>query len=192
MLKDLNNSKDMVFDVKKQLNDVVDLTLWQRAQGMSGMSCGFRQPKAGFRRWTYQHWCLPRAFETVCGPLGPEDTAWWKIRLLADSVPAHICWQNSGHRQIGHDIFWTSLSAALCRQNADYAICKSGCPMSVHRHGMGLASGGINPQDLPLISPLLLSRCKEQKWSLNCILLFRHYISSNKKWTTTNCQNKTF
>jgi hypothetical protein len=50
MLKDLNNSKDMVFDVKKQLNDVVDLTLWQRAQGMSGMSCGFRQPKAGFRR----------------------------------------------------------------------------------------------------------------------------------------------
>ncbi len=48
MFKDLNNSKDMVFDVKKQLNDVVDLTLWQRAEEMNGMSCGFRQPKAGF------------------------------------------------------------------------------------------------------------------------------------------------
>jgi hypothetical protein len=35
-----------------------------------------------------------------------------------------------------------------------YASRSSGCPASVHRYGMGLASGNIYPQDLPLFPPL--------------------------------------
>jgi hypothetical protein len=39
-----------------------------------------------------------------------------------------------------------------------YASLKSGCPTSVHRRGMGLASGGIYPQNMPLIPPPLRKR----------------------------------
>ncbi len=49
----------------------------------SSRFCGFRPPMAGFQ------WPLPIAFETACGPLGPENLSWWKIRLFADSAPTH-------------------------------------------------------------------------------------------------------
>ncbi len=42
------------------------------ASGMSGRSSGFSLPKAGFRRRMCQRRHLLRAFETACGPLGPE------------------------------------------------------------------------------------------------------------------------
>jgi hypothetical protein len=40
-----------------------------------------------------------------------------------------------------------------------YASSKSGRPTPIHRRGMQLTSGGIHPQNLPLIPPPSLSRC---------------------------------
>ncbi len=39
-----------------------------------------------------------------------------------------------------------------------YTSVKSGRPTSVHQRGIGLASGSIYPQNMPLIPPLTLSR----------------------------------
>ncbi len=42
-------------------------------------------------------------------------------------------------------------------ESSSDALCHSGHPPPIHCHGMGLASGGIHPQDLPLIPPLPVS-----------------------------------
>jgi hypothetical protein len=47
--------------------------------------------------------------------------------------------------------------ARFAGKSPGYASLKSGCPMSVHRYGIGLASSGIYPQNMPLIPPPPLS-----------------------------------
>jgi hypothetical protein len=64
--------------MKKLVNDDVDLTLWQRDRrsdpsGMSSRYCGLRLVMVSFRRLMCQIQSLPRAFEMVCIPFGPED-----------------------------------------------------------------------------------------------------------------------
>jgi hypothetical protein len=59
------------------------------ASGMSGSSCRFSPPKAGVCQRTYHCRCLPRAFETACGPLGQDDISWWEIHIAADSALAY-------------------------------------------------------------------------------------------------------
>ncbi len=54
---------------------------------MSGKSIGFTWPKAGFHRQTCKCRHLPRAFETVCGPLGLKDVSWQKIFLWIQRRP---------------------------------------------------------------------------------------------------------
>ncbi len=134
---DFHNSKDMVFNVKTLLNDDIDLTLWRRGKsgvsGMSGRSCGFRPLVVCFcwQKCLCQH--RPRAVETACGPLGPEDISWWKIHLLTDSAPTHMpwppssCWWNSVLQWIGRHIcwtwtHWTSLTGTFCRQKSRWRL----------------------------------------------------------------------
>ncbi len=69
--EDLSNSKNMVFNGKKLLNDNVDLTLRGRnrkkgSSGVSGWYCGFRLQITNFCPRVCQRSCLPRAFETEC------------------------------------------------------------------------------------------------------------------------------
>ncbi len=95
---------------------------------MSGRFCGFRLPLAGFCCQTCQRRLLPRAFESACDLLGPEDVTWQKICLSADFrsiLPGSpsSCWRNSGLWRIGRHIrrtwtYWTLLSDVFCRREA--------------------------------------------------------------------------
>ncbi len=79
----------MVFSVKRLLDDGV--MAWYYSEGMErrdpsrmrGRYCGFRPLMVVFRWQTCQCKCLPRAFETACITLSPEDVSWQKI-VLAD------------------------------------------------------------------------------------------------------------
>ncbi len=78
IFQEISNSKNMVFNVKKLLDNCVDLTL-RRGDGKSDPSemscryCGFRLPVVCFHRRACQCQHLPRGAETACAPLGPED-----------------------------------------------------------------------------------------------------------------------
>jgi hypothetical protein len=127
---------------------------------MCGRSCRFRWLKAGFCWRMYQNRCLPRAFETACDPLGPEDLSSRKICLSVDSGPPSGCWRNSGLWQIGCLILltwthWTLLSDAFCRQNP------KGCLTQIW---------------MPYICPLLQNgpppppaSCGSEKWGWNWV-----------------------
>ncbi len=73
---------------------------------MSGRSCRFRWLKDGFCWQTYQSRCLPRAFETACDPLGPEDLSSRKICLSVDSGPPSGCWRNSDSGRLAAIFSW--------------------------------------------------------------------------------------
>jgi hypothetical protein len=62
-----------------------------KRSGMSGRPCGFTQPMAIFCQQTCQCQCLPRAFETACGPRSPEYVLYTseKLRLSTDLVLVH-------------------------------------------------------------------------------------------------------
>jgi hypothetical protein len=71
IFQELSKSKNMVFNVKKLLDNCVDLTL-RRGDGKSDpseMSCRY----CGFHHRACQCQHLPRGVETACAPLGPED-----------------------------------------------------------------------------------------------------------------------
>ncbi len=72
------------FQCEKAAKGGLDLMPWLRGRKKRGgwnesRSGGFRPLTAGFCRRTGQHRHLPAAFETACGPLGPEDVSRWKI-----------------------------------------------------------------------------------------------------------------
>jgi hypothetical protein len=72
----LSNSRNMVFNVKKLSNDGVDLTLRQMKRSEQNERQKLQQPPMNdFCRRTYQWQHVPRAFETACIPLGPEDVS---------------------------------------------------------------------------------------------------------------------
>ncbi len=106
MCKDLSNSKNLVFNMKKPVNDVVDLTPLLNRSDMSGMRASLvdlRHQKLvstseGVNHNVYQELLRQRTF------------FWWKIHLSDRSTPPgppSVCWQNSGLHQISHHISWT-------------------------------------------------------------------------------------
>ncbi len=137
---------------------------------MSGKSSGFTPPKAGFRRRTCKRRHLSSAFETACGPLGPEG------RSLTENTP--FGGFSAGLRRlnqlaaIGGILVFGGLAAIFAElefagllNRQHFAAKRSGyasrifCgPMSVRRCGMGSASGGIDPKNMSLFPPPPLSR----------------------------------
>jgi hypothetical protein len=94
----LNNSKNMVFNVKKLWKSCKTMAwTWcygkgtekSDPSGMSGRYCGFRSPMVRYCRQTCQRQWLPWGFEMACIRLGQEDVSWWKIRLSTDLAPIH-------------------------------------------------------------------------------------------------------
>jgi hypothetical protein len=71
----LSNIKNMVFNVKKLLNIGLGLALWRkepmRAEWAADLA-DLRHRRPVSRRQTCKRRHLSRAFETACGPLGPE------------------------------------------------------------------------------------------------------------------------
>jgi hypothetical protein len=113
----------------------------------------------------------PRAFETACGPLGPEDVSWRKIRLLADLALVLTSWTT---QQLLVE-FWTLMdwppySLDLSTYEAHFAgerpcdvSYRFDHPTSIHCSRMGPASSRIHLQDLLLILLLPGSRHSEKK-----------------------------
>jgi hypothetical protein len=125
----------------------------------------------GFRQRTCQRRLLLRAFETACGPLGPEG------RSLMENKP--FGGFSSGLRRLnqlasvggmlvfgGFAAIFAELEFAglLNRQRfaakrSGYASRKFSGPTSVGHYGIRPASGGIDPQNMPLFPPPPLCRC---------------------------------
>ncbi len=125
---------------------------------ISSRSCGFWLLIASLCWRMDQCQRLLRAFDTACGPLGPEDISWRKYVFQQiqrhPTLPGLLssCWQNSGLWWIWHHIHWTwtcwtSLSAEFSRQKSRLCLTPIWTPYIRHRHGMGLASSGIQLQD---------------------------------------------
>jgi hypothetical protein len=146
----------MVFNVKKLLNNGVDLTPWLRdkkkwCQRNQGRSREFRLLIATFCPQMCQHLHLPRAFETACVPLSPEEASWWKIQLSEDLGLAHTAktfqqfleefWNSGGLASIFARLVHAGLLDLACsagKSPGDTAL-QSHCPASVYHCGMGVA-----------------------------------------------------
>ncbi len=127
----LSIRRSLLIKMKKLLYDSVDRLLYSEgaeksdSSGISGRSCGFRPPIAGFCQWVGQHRHLARR---LCGPLGPEDISWQKMHLwqiprpLTQPDPLY-CRQNTWFQQIGCHICWTwtrwtLLSSTFCSRKS--------------------------------------------------------------------------
>jgi hypothetical protein len=81
----------LVPKMKKLLDDGLDLT-WQprgRKKRCERNEQWIYATDSGFCRQTCQRWHLPRAFETPCGPLGPEGRSLTENTPSADSATAY-------------------------------------------------------------------------------------------------------
>jgi hypothetical protein len=136
---------------------------------------------------------LPRAFETACGPLGPERHS------LMENTP--FGGFRSGLRNPNHlsavAEFWFSgdwppfspnlnlldfsTGSVLRPKGQGYASRLFGGPTSVHRREITLASGGIDLQNMPLfLMPPLKGQCHE-------IFNLRFFSSNNFSWSQWAC-----
>ncbi len=137
------------------------------ASRMSSRSSRFTPPMVDFCWRTCKHWQLPRVLRQHVVPWGCRT---YPGCLFSDSAPAYT----AKTTQWLMAEFWfladwpytylldlnppELLTAAFAGKSPGYASHKPYCPMSVHRHRIWPASGGIQLQNLPLIPPLLLSR----------------------------------
>jgi hypothetical protein len=130
----------------------------------------FRLPMVGFYRRACQHQCLPKAFETECIPLGLEDVSWHKISLLADLAPVHTA---KTVQQLFVELWtladWPPYTLDLNLLDfATWHVFQAKVLATPYAYldvlhlsitgGMGLVSGRIHWQDLPLIPPLQVNR----------------------------------
>ncbi len=134
--------------------------------GMSGRYCGLSLGMVSFRRRMCQIQSLPRAFETACIPLGPEDLSWWKTYLSVDSAPVHTA--RTTQWQIGCLIrrtwtCWTLLSDTFCRRKSWRRLTLIWTPYirTSLRNG---ASEQRNTSARPAPIPLPPARCRYEKW----------------------------
>jgi hypothetical protein len=113
--------------------------------------CRFRLLLACFCRH------LPSAFETLFGSLGPEDLSWQNIRLLGRFSPG--LYRLSHLVAVGGILIFGRLAAIFAGlefiglyymhfegKSPGCASLKSGCPMPIHRRGMGPAGYSKYPQ----------------------------------------------
>jgi hypothetical protein len=131
--------------------------------GMSSRSCVFSLLKVGFRWRACQCRRLPSAFETS-GPLAKNLFSSGFIAGHRQDHPAVVggILDSSGSTAIfaGLEFIFARLEFAGLLYPACFVGKRPGntshrfdCPRSIHRPGMGPASGGIHPQKLPLIPP---------------------------------------
>jgi hypothetical protein len=138
--------------------DAIGRGRMKQCEWNEGSFCRFRPPIAIFYQETGQCQCLSRAFETACGPLGPEDISWWKIPLLADSALAHTA--RTTQQLLAE--FWTL--ADRLPKSLDFT---SGNSLSGVLQAK-VRSGEIHPQDLTRIPPLP-GGSHGKKWHLHRI-----------------------
>ncbi len=88
-------SRSILFKMKKLLEYCLYLMWWPmgRKKRREQTERRIYSADSSFCRRTCQYWCLQRAFETACGPLGPER------RSLMENIPfsgfsAFLCLQN--------------------------------------------------------------------------------------------------
>ncbi len=140
-----------------------------------GRPLGIRLRTAAFCRQMCQHLHLPRAFETACVPLSPEEASWWKIQLSEDLGLVHTAktfqqflaelWNSGRLASIFAGLVHAGLLDLACSagESPGDTSLQSHCPASVYHCGMGAARGEIHLQDLLLIRLLPGDSCGE-KW----------------------------
>ncbi len=139
-------------------------------RGIRAERGGIFPPYIGFRRRTCQRRPLLRAFETACGPLGPEG------RSLTENTPfggfSASLRRSNQLAAVGGILVFSVLAAIFAElefagllnrqrwadKRSGYASRKFGGPRSVRRCGIRPASGGIHPQNMSLFPPPPLRR----------------------------------